>query len=209
VGAEAWWADNEPVASWEDLRGLEVAGGVVESHSRGHTRLPHLDPGVWKLWGVRPANAPARRVAAAAAILANVRAPSILLASLDAPTPREALAPFTFLRAGGYWLNHHDPCARAAHLPAAVIGRSRALEILTNVLLPAAASAGDRRLAERARLLFCRLPRAASYGATRHIEQALSLEGERVSINARRAQGLLALNRDWCTQNGCGRCPLS
>ncbi len=43
VGAQAWWADNEPVASWEELRKLELAGGVVESHSRGHTPLPELD----------------------------------------------------------------------------------------------------------------------------------------------------------------------
>jgi len=44
VGTEAWWADNEPIASWEELRKLEVAGGVIESHSRGHTRLTQLDP---------------------------------------------------------------------------------------------------------------------------------------------------------------------
>lgn len=43
VGAEAWWADNEPVASWEELQELERAGGVIESHSRGHTPLPELD----------------------------------------------------------------------------------------------------------------------------------------------------------------------
>jgi peptidoglycan/xylan/chitin deacetylase (PgdA/CDA1 family) len=43
VGAEAWWADNEPIASWEELQELARAGGVIESHSRGHTRLPELD----------------------------------------------------------------------------------------------------------------------------------------------------------------------
>ena len=43
VGGQAWWADDEPVASWEELRALEEAGGIVESHSRGHTPLPELD----------------------------------------------------------------------------------------------------------------------------------------------------------------------
>lgn len=43
VGARAWWAGDEPVASWDELRKLERAGGVVESHSRGHTPLPELD----------------------------------------------------------------------------------------------------------------------------------------------------------------------
>ena len=61
----------------------------------------------------------------------------------------------------------------------------------------------------RARALFARLPRPAAYGVTKFIENALASEGVRVPMNARRAQGLLALHRDWCTQNGCGRCPLS
>jgi peptidoglycan/xylan/chitin deacetylase (PgdA/CDA1 family) len=43
VGDRAWWAGNEPVARWEELRRLDEAGGVVESHSRGHTPLPDLD----------------------------------------------------------------------------------------------------------------------------------------------------------------------
>lgn len=43
VGARAWWAGDEPVASWDELRELECAGGVVESHSRGHTPLTELD----------------------------------------------------------------------------------------------------------------------------------------------------------------------
>jgi hypothetical protein len=172
-------------------------------------RLPHLEPGLWKTWGVRPANAPARRIAAAAALLASVAAPSGLLGAAGAATVHEATAAFTALSARGYWLRHHDPCAGPSVLPAAYCGRSRALEILINVVLPAAAASGDLALAERARALYARLPRPAAYGATRHIEQALASEGHRIQINARRAQGLLALNKDWCTQNGCGRCPLS
>ena len=171
--------------------------------------LSSLDSGSWKLWGVRPANAPARRVAAAAALFRATGAPSALFECIHAETVGGSLAPLTGLRASGYWLDHHDPCAGPARLPAAFVGRSRALEILINVLLPAAAASGDHRLGERARSLFARLPRPAVYGATKSLEQGLADQGERLPINARRAQGLLALHRDWCTQGGCGRCPLS
>lgn len=171
-------------------------------------RLPALPQGLWKLWGVRPENAPARRVAAAAALLDRAGAPSALLSVADAGSTAEAVAPL-LVTAGGYWRTHHDVCAGPCRLPPALIGRSRALEIVVNVLLPAACAAGDAAAAARARALFARLPRPAVYGATRFIENALASEGLRVPAGARRAQGLLALQRDWCTQGGCGRCGLS
>ncbi|MBF6598913.1 MAG: DUF2851 family protein [Dehalococcoidia bacterium] len=160
----------------------------------------------WKLWGVRPANAPARRIAAAAALLACAGRPSALLACAGAATTREALAPL-LTEATGYWRTHHDPCADACLLPPALIGRGRALELLVNVILPAAAI--DPSLGAPARALYAILPRPASYGATRFLEDALASSAERLPLGARRAQGLLALHRDWCTQGGCGRCPLS
>jgi hypothetical protein len=170
--------------------------------------LSSLGPASWKLWGIRPSNAPARRVAAAAAIF-RAHPPSDMLRGLGSKTVGELTAPFTRLSASGYWLHHYDPCAGPARMPAAFIGRSRALEILLNVLLPTAAASGDAGLAERARSHFAALPRPAAYGATKSLETALADQRERVTINARRAQGLLALHRDWCTQGGCGRCPLS
>ena len=171
-------------------------------------RLPALPQGLWKLWGVRPENAPARRVAAAAALLARAGDPRSLLAVANASSTSEAVAPL-LVAAAGYWRAHHDVCAGPCRLPPALIGRSRALEVVVNVLLPAACAAGDAAAAARARALFGRLPRPAVYGATRFIEQALASEGLRVPVGARRAQGLLALRNGWCTQGGCGRCALS
>jgi peptidoglycan/xylan/chitin deacetylase (PgdA/CDA1 family) len=43
VGKPAWWGYDEPVASWDELRQFQAAGGVVASHCRGHPRLPELD----------------------------------------------------------------------------------------------------------------------------------------------------------------------
>jgi hypothetical protein len=127
---------------------------------------------------VRPENAPARRVAAAAALVARAGEPSALLAIADARTVNEAIAPLC-ISAEGYWLRHHDVCAGPCRLPAGFVGRSRALEIVVNVVLPVACAAGDAALAGRARELFGRLPRPAAYGATRFIEEALASEGMR------------------------------
>jgi hypothetical protein len=173
------------------------------------TDVVPLDSRIWKLWGIRPANAPARRIAAAAALWTSLREPSRILAALEAPTASSAVAPLTSLRAEGYWLSHHDLCAGPARMPATFIGRARALEILVNAVLPIAPASGEPQLIAQASALYAMLPRPASYGSTRFLENAISSEGVRVKINARRAQGLLSLHRDWCTQGGCGRCPLS
>jgi hypothetical protein len=169
--------------------------------------LPSLEPSRWKLWGVRPENMPARRIAGCAALFA-AGAPSRLLAITSARTVNEAIAPLA-VRPDGYWRDRYDTCAEPSRLGNAFVGRSRALEIITNVVIPAGIASEDAALAANARALYARLPRPAAYGVTRFIENALASEGVRVPVNARRAQGLLALHRDWCSQNGCGRCPLS
>jgi hypothetical protein len=187
-----------------------LEGHVAELERRfAAARLPALHSGLWKLWGIRPANAPARRLAAAAALFGSLGQPSAIFSVLSARTVNEAIGPFTSLRAEGYWLTHHDLCAGPSRLPAACIGRDRALEILVNAVLPAARASGDPQLARQAVDLYAKLPRPAAYGATRFLERALASDGIRIAINARRAQGMLALHRDWCTQGGCGRCPLS
>lgn len=172
-------------------------------------RLPSLAPGLFKTWGVRPENAPCRRIAGAAALLESLGRPAALLECALATNTADAVAPLLAADAGGYWRHHYDLCAGPCRLPPALCGRGRALEILLNTVLPAAVAAGQEPHAAAARRLYERLPRPASYGRTRFLEEALASEGVRVPINARRAQGLLALQKDWCTQGGCGRCPLS
>lgn len=44
VGGKAWWIDNEPIATWEELRQAQVAGVVIGSHARDHTALPVHGP---------------------------------------------------------------------------------------------------------------------------------------------------------------------
>ncbi len=143
----------------------------------------------------RPANHPARRLAGLAALLVRHRplfteAPDV--EALLALPPRDLVASFT---AG------------------ALIGRSRAIELLVNAVLPwtaaLAAKQGRLELAAAARARYEELPRPARYGALAFLEANLRDGDKPLALNARRQQGLLELYKAECTQGGCGRCRLS
>jgi len=87
-----------------------------------------------------------------------------------------------------------------------LIGEARAQELLINAVLPFAAARGLRELA----LAVMRaLPAGQAYGKTAFLESNLRLAKGRVARNALQSQGLLAYVAEWCSQGGCGRCPLS
>jgi peptidoglycan/xylan/chitin deacetylase (PgdA/CDA1 family) len=46
VGKKAWWGYDAPLASWDELKEFEAAGGVIASHCRDHPQLPELDEDV-------------------------------------------------------------------------------------------------------------------------------------------------------------------
>ena len=164
----------------------ERGGAALEMMLDAAARPPAL---ALRSAGLRPGNHPARRLEGAALMLApHVEAGLAcgLTAALDGD-PTGAVARLT-VREGR-----------------ALIGRGRALEVLTNAVLPfLAAGGGDGRA--RAMELYRALPRPAAYGAVRHLDDAL---GGAVRVDARRQQGMLFLRRHYCTEGRCGRCPLS
>ncbi|GAG53040.1 unnamed protein product, partial [marine sediment metagenome] len=87
----------------------------------------------------------------------------------------------------------------------ALIGEGRAVEILTNAVLPFFAAGLEPRPG-RALALYRELPRPAAYGAVHHLDEAV---GGAVRVDARRQQGMLFLLRGYCSQGRCGNCPLS
>jgi peptidoglycan/xylan/chitin deacetylase (PgdA/CDA1 family) len=42
-GGRSWWAGDEPVAGWDELKALASAGVTIGSHSHRHIPLPELD----------------------------------------------------------------------------------------------------------------------------------------------------------------------
>jgi len=178
---------------WTDLRARVAGAGARERRRQAlATLLVALEGARLSvpivLRPLRPGNRPESRLKAAAA-LASRFAPCGILASL-APLAAEA--------AGG------RPSRLITALTVADLsGRARAVEIVTNAVLPVIAATGDDALAEAA---YRALPLPAPYGAVKHIRAAL---GGKVPLNARRQQGMLYLLKQYCTQGGCGKCALS
>jgi hypothetical protein len=85
------------------------------------------------------------------------------------------------------------------------IGRSRAIEIAANAVLPLLAALEKGRWERSAEGVYALLPLPARYGPVRHLHDALP----DVRIDSRRQQGMLYLLGQYCTRGGCGRCPLS
>ncbi len=80
------------------------------------------------------------------------------------------------------------------------------MELLTNAVLPFFFAVGGEGERGRALELFRQLPRPASYGAVRHLDEAAAGS---IGVDARRQQGMLFLLRNYCSQGRCGTCPLS
>jgi len=106
---------------------------------------PHaLPPFVWRLNGVRPANHPQRRLALAAAWIADPAWESRITAWFktvaESPSPDhdieqtlfEALRP----EAGGFWRRHYTLSARPLPDPIPILGTGRLNDLAVNVILP-------------------------------------------------------------------------
>jgi len=141
----------------------------------------------------RPANRPERRLRAMAMLF--VRAVGDLPAYaregvLGAEKPKQLVA---------RWQVGGEP---------ALLGPERAQELLVNAVLPFVAL--DASLRPRALALLEALPAGAYYGKTRFLEHNLKrADGKKRVRGVLAQQGLLGLLNDWCSQGGCGRCPLS
>jgi len=171
-----------------------------------------------RLAGLRAGERAAAATTALAGTLDNarLRLPLILRPLRPANRPEARIRGAAAL-AGRFTLRgiqaHLTPhlAAAAAGRPAALvraltvegaIGRARAVEILSNAVLPV--TAADDPLASEAAYRHLQLP--ARYGPVRHLHTALA---GAVPLNARRQQGMLYLLKRYCTQGGCGKCPLS
>lgn len=178
-------------APWREVRGrMLTEGGDPREAAESLLAAALLTV---PLEGVRtrPGNGPETRLRAAAALAARFAAngPAGALLPLAGLAPRPAVAALI-----------------AALSVPRLVGRGRAVELALNAVLPpAAACAGSAEEEARVEAVYASLPSAGRYGSVRHLERALT--GVRPS--ARRAQGMLYLLKQYCTQGGCGRCPLS
>jgi len=163
----------------------------------------------------RPADSPQRRLKGAAQLAARFAQTGLISAFAAAIDGRGQDARGVGAKVSHFEFRPAAPSRLASRTTNALtdtlivpglIGRARALEVLANAVLPCLAALGPEGRARRAESAFGGLPLPARYGAVRHLHEAV---GGAVPVNFRRQQGMLYLLRQYCTQGGCGRCPLS
>jgi hypothetical protein len=167
------------------------ADAAVEALTAGLMGMLRLDARAAA--SCRPANRPQRRLRALAALF--VRSGGDLACFARATVAEAGKAQQLLAR----WQVGGEP---------ALLGPERARELLVNAVLPFAAL--DPSLQPRALALLAALPPGAAYGRTRFLEHNLRrADGKQRRRDAVVQQGLLGLLNAWCSQGGCGRCPLS
>ncbi|MCY3800545.1 MAG: DUF2851 family protein [Chloroflexi bacterium] len=196
----------------DDEHGKRLAG-IWETLS-----FPSLDPEMWRFHGVRPGNWPTRRIAAACRIFSTHlhRSPSeALLNSASGAVQRGApeyleklfLAP---VASGDYWARRIDFGRQTQTSSVALLGTSRAREIVVNVAMPMAVcmarSRGDDSLIAFLRDLNFSIGPVSSNRLTRYMASLTgAVEFEGVS-RAARQQGMLNIYRRWCRTKSCRDC---
>jgi hypothetical protein len=168
-------------APWDQVR-LEAASGAGELLQRAFKPVAVRG-------GIRPGNRASRRLEGAAVLAERFAGPG-LAASLIGPLAEPETAAAEIV---------------SALLVPRVVGRSRAVEIAANSVLPLASALCGDEGAHLVEGVFAQLPLPARYGNVRHLHEA----APGLRLDARRQQGMLYLQNQYCTRGGCGRCPLS
>lgn len=176
-------------------------------HRNNYERLSLIAAGGESLWSfrqTRPVNHPQRRVAALAEIVRNWPVIQSLALSCDV----EAIKQFFSQLSHPYWDTHYTLTSKASPHPMALVGESRAVEMLANVFFPAAIGSLPKKW-----ITYCSL---SGWEPSRRVKQAADrLFGRdrlpktflsRIMVQ----QGLLQLYDDHCAASNleCNHCTL-
>jgi hypothetical protein len=176
-------------------RNLLYLAGLAPPPEDGGTLPPAIKPALARTG--RPANWPERRLAAFARLYERA-AGDLVAYSVDG----------LHGASGAGQLIERWQVAERPGKPA-LLGTEKARELVINAVLPFAVAARPA-LAEKAVALLRDLKPGPAYGKTAFLERNLvRRDGRRRVRSALEQQGLLAFRAKWCSQGGCGKCPLS
>ena len=213
LGVAGFLQTPEPGGSGEDGRETRAYLRACWEHwwpHRGAMERLVLPAGAWKLGGLRPANHPQRRLAAMAQLARHWPRLRALIDGGEGDFAKDAAKFLTGLR-DDFWDWHYTLVTPRGGRPVALIGASRATEMLANVLFPRAIAARPERWAEYERLPAAQSNRRIETAAARLFDgSAAAGEGEplRSVKTAVQQQGLLQIYEDFCLQDDsdCERC---
>jgi len=175
-----------------------------------------LNEADWQFAGVRPTNFPVRRLIALSYLLRRYRNTGLLHGILNQITQTSlkseplALESSFLVTDSGYWAKHFD-FGLAASTNSALLGKSKAAEIIINVVLPFTCAWVD--MVEESELrgktcsLFCTYPQLSDNEITRHMRQQLQIK-DLADISLVHQQGLLHIFSTYCRDGNCQECPV-
>ena len=200
---------RKPAANEPEVQELERMW-VSSAHAQA------MNASEWRFHGIRPENSPTRRMAAASHLLPRHQGrllQSILPAMNRLPLTeiQDNLEESLKVKAGGYWASHFDFGAASGWRPA-LIGQSRARDIIVNVVLPfcvaSAHISGQAWLHDLSLGLYHNHPGLEENWITRHMKAKVLGDGAAKMDSARQQQGLIQLHEAFCAGHKCHDCPL-
>jgi len=181
-------------------------------------KVKTMKKGDWNLSHIYPNNSPVRRIVAQSYLLERYCEGKLLAGILqlvkEAPLPdgHHVLENGLTVTGDGYWRDHFDFDVRSKTKISALLGNSKAGEIVVNVILPFAFSWGElanqAKLTENAIELYRNYPKLAENCITQHMKKQLSFE-EPFDLSACHQQGLIHIFRNYCREGSCSQCPLA
>ncbi len=171
-----------------------------------------LEAGAWTRAGIRPANAPERRLMAAAMLFGPARGLPERLAELAgmevAPPASEWTKPFE-LKGAPYWEYRLSFATPPVFAPVALVGEGRAKSLAVNLVVPAMAALGAGAKTWRARL--GRLPADPDNALARETAERLFGADHPPGWyrSGLRRQGLIHIHHEYCLsdRSRCEECP--
>ncbi|MBR6021212.1 MAG: DUF2851 family protein, partial [Kiritimatiellae bacterium] len=167
----------------------------------------------WARTGVRPANKPERRLMAAAMLFGGARSLAETMrgwAGREDGVPLDEMLRAFALKEAPYWSRRLSWGGERRKDEVALVGESRAKEVVANLVAPAMAALGEPQGTWRRRLR--ELPGGEANAL--HAETALRLFGQdhtpRLYRTGLRRQGLMHIHHEYCLgdRSRCAECPV-
>ena len=158
---------------------------------------------LWKTSGARPLNHPHRRLGALAALMSQWKTLSTLARGSDAT----ALVSFLTRLQHDFWSQHYSLAATSISSSVALIGKSRAAEILANIIYPLAVNHGHEIWTDYKKLRAQLSNQATRIAAARLFANDLRQRDFVKTLAGQ--QGLLQIYEDFCLRDAsdCASCP--
>ncbi len=180
--------------------------------------LSPLRPDAWNFSPTRPSNFPTIRIAAASILLYKICSHSFFKSLITIVGGRfsssqskiEQLITLFDVGDHPFW-NYHYSFAEAVHQKHAVLGRSRTLDMLANVVVPFIALYakifGNAELFDLCLNLAIELPLLEENSILKRMEKQL-IKKKLTLSHAYQQQGLLQLHKRYCSVEQCSRCSI-